>query len=147
MQRSAGIHPRVMLAPSPAAQVVAHASETLKVVQTCVESELLKTMLPHLLEQLEICQKSLSQYLGEPAEIISPPPGGACSEAARPTRLRGRANRRFPLSQQAQRPSAPTSRGSTSSATPRCWRSCRWGRSPPRWWRTSSRGSSTPSAT
>ena len=51
------------LPPRPPAQVVAHASETLNVVNTCVGSELLKSMLPHLLEQLELCQKSLSAYL------------------------------------------------------------------------------------
>jgi hypothetical protein len=44
--------------------VVLHAGETLNVVATCVGSELLKSMLPHLLEQLELCQKSLSVYLG-----------------------------------------------------------------------------------
>lgn len=45
-------------------QIVAHASETLNCVGTCVGSELLRTLLPHLLEQLELCQKSLSAYLG-----------------------------------------------------------------------------------
>lgn len=54
---------------SPAAaalplQVVAHASETVNVVDTCVGTELLRSMLPHLLEQLELTQKSLSAYLG-----------------------------------------------------------------------------------
>ncbi|KAI3432720.1 hypothetical protein D9Q98_004263 [Chlorella vulgaris] len=44
-------------------KVVAHASETLNVVDTCVSTELLRTMLPHLLEQLEQTQKSLSAYL------------------------------------------------------------------------------------
>ena len=33
-------------------------------VDTCVSTELLRSMLPHLLEQLEITQKSLSAYLG-----------------------------------------------------------------------------------
>lgn len=32
-------------------------------VVTCAGSELMKNMLPHLLEQLELCQKSLSAYL------------------------------------------------------------------------------------
>lgn len=45
-------------------QVVAHASETVNVVDTCVGTELLRSMLPHLLEQLELTQKSLSAYLG-----------------------------------------------------------------------------------
>eukprot|EP00887_Chlorella_sp_A99_P001633 scaffold8.g1633.t1 len=44
-------------------KVVAHAAETRNVVNTCVASELLRSMLPHLLEQLELCQKSLSAYL------------------------------------------------------------------------------------
>ena len=39
------------------------ASDTKNVVATCVGSDLLKTLLPHLLEQLELCQKSLSAYL------------------------------------------------------------------------------------
>jgi hypothetical protein len=45
-------------------QVVAHASEVVNVVDTCVATELLRGMLPHLLEQLELTQKSLSAYLG-----------------------------------------------------------------------------------
>lgn len=44
--------------------MVAHASETVNVVDTCVATELLRSMLPHLLEQLELTQKSLSAYLG-----------------------------------------------------------------------------------
>lgn len=32
-------------------------------VNTCYGNELMKNMLPHLLEQLELCQKSLSAYL------------------------------------------------------------------------------------
>ncbi len=40
-----------------------NAAETLNVVATCYGNELMKTMLPHLLEQLELCQKSLSAYL------------------------------------------------------------------------------------
>ena len=46
-----------------AAQIVNTASDTKNVVATCVGSDLLKTLLPHLLEQLELCQKSLSAYL------------------------------------------------------------------------------------
>ena len=37
--------------------------ETQNVVAVCAGSELMKNMLPHLLEQLELCQKSLSAYL------------------------------------------------------------------------------------
>lgn len=44
-------------------QIVTHAIETQNVVTTCAGGELLKNMLPHLLEQLELCQKSLSAYL------------------------------------------------------------------------------------
>lgn len=54
--------PPCLCASSP--QVVAHASETVNVVDTCVATELLRSMLPHLLEQLELTQKSLSAYLG-----------------------------------------------------------------------------------
>lgn len=39
------------------------ASEVKNVVATCIGSDLLKTLLPHLMEQLEYCQKSLSAYL------------------------------------------------------------------------------------
>lgn len=39
------------------------AIETQNVVVTCAGSELMTNMLPHLLEQLELCQKSLSAYL------------------------------------------------------------------------------------
>ncbi|KAL4452763.1 hypothetical protein ABPG75_008425, partial [Micractinium tetrahymenae] len=44
-------------------KVVQHAADTLNVVDTCVSTELLRSMLPHLLEQLELTQKSLSAYL------------------------------------------------------------------------------------
>ena len=50
--------------PSPRClQIVTGALETKNVVATCFGNELMKTMLPHLLEQLELCQKSLSAYL------------------------------------------------------------------------------------
>ena len=44
-------------------QIVQNALETKNVVATCFGNEMMKTMLPHLLEQLELCQKSLSAYL------------------------------------------------------------------------------------
>jgi dynein heavy chain len=44
-------------------KIVTSAIETQNVVVTCAGGELLKSMLPHLLEQLELCQKSLSAYL------------------------------------------------------------------------------------
>jgi hypothetical protein len=44
-------------------QIVTSAIETQNVVTTCAGGELMKNMLPHLLEQLELCQKSLSAYL------------------------------------------------------------------------------------
>ena len=44
-------------------QVVAHATDTKQVVTTCCGNELLRTLLPHLTEQLELCQKSLTAYL------------------------------------------------------------------------------------
>lgn len=36
-----------------------------KVLETCAGSDTLRALLPHLLEQLELCQKSLSAYLGK----------------------------------------------------------------------------------
>ncbi len=47
----------------PRAQIVVQAAETKNVVAMCCGNELLRTMLPYLLEQLEMCQKSLSAYL------------------------------------------------------------------------------------
>eukprot|EP00882_Tetradesmus_deserticola_P021298 GHRQ01023059.1.p1 GENE.GHRQ01023059.1~~GHRQ01023059.1.p1 ORF type:complete len:226 (+),score=83.51 GHRQ01023059.1:1687-2364(+) len=44
-------------------KIVTSAIENPNVVSTCAGSELMKNMLPHLLEQLELCQKSLSAYL------------------------------------------------------------------------------------
>jgi dynein heavy chain len=44
-------------------QIVTAAMETKNVVAVCAGGELMKNMLPHLLEQLELCQKSLSAYL------------------------------------------------------------------------------------
>ena len=42
---------------------MAGAVETRNVVAVCCHNELLRTMLPTLLEQLEMCQKSLTAYL------------------------------------------------------------------------------------
>ncbi|KIZ06068.1 Dynein gamma chain, flagellar outer arm [Monoraphidium neglectum] len=44
-------------------KIVTAAMETQNVVAVCAGGELMKNMLPHLLEQLELCQKSLSAYL------------------------------------------------------------------------------------
>ena len=44
-------------------KIVQNALEVMNVVQTCYGNELMKSLLPHLLEQLELCQKSLSAYL------------------------------------------------------------------------------------
>lgn len=46
-----------------AVQIVTHATDTKNVVATCCGNELLRTLLPHLTEQLELCQKSLTAYL------------------------------------------------------------------------------------
>jgi hypothetical protein len=47
----------------PTDQIVTAAMETQNVVAVCTGSEVIKNMLPHLMEQLELCQKSLSAYL------------------------------------------------------------------------------------
>ena len=44
-------------------KIVSMATETQNVVDVCNGSDLVKSMLPHLQEQLELCQKSLSAYL------------------------------------------------------------------------------------
>ncbi|GFR42148.1 hypothetical protein Agub_g3000 [Astrephomene gubernaculifera] len=44
-------------------KIVSNALETQNVINTCFGNELMKNMLPHLHEQLEMCQKSLSAYL------------------------------------------------------------------------------------
>jgi dynein heavy chain, axonemal len=44
-------------------KIVAMATETQNVVDVCNGSDLVKSMLPQLQEQLELCQKSLSAYL------------------------------------------------------------------------------------
>jgi hypothetical protein len=44
-------------------KVVTAAIETRNVVQVCYGNELMKNLLPHLTEQLELCQKSLTAFL------------------------------------------------------------------------------------
>lgn len=44
-------------------KIVANAIETRNIVGVCCGNELMKSLLPHLMEQLELCQKSLSAYL------------------------------------------------------------------------------------
>ena len=46
-------------------KIMQKAYETRNVIQYCYGNDVLKNLLPHLLEQLEVCQKALSGYLDQ----------------------------------------------------------------------------------
>ena len=46
-------------------KIMQKAFETRNVIQYCFGNDVLKNLLPHLLEQLEVCQKALSGYLDQ----------------------------------------------------------------------------------